>query len=107
VLWHVKRVSAFPEVGTQHVVVAGDVNERPTGESWKLLAGPLCDAYSAASWGGEFTSSAKNPYKRIDGIFVSPSIKVVSCGVPDHLPGIDVASDHRPVLATLQVPATE
>jgi endonuclease/exonuclease/phosphatase family metal-dependent hydrolase len=105
VLRHMERVSALPEVGTPHIVVAGDMNERPAGDCWQLLASRLCDCYPAAPWGGEFTSTAKNPYKRIDGIFVSSPIKVVSCGVPEHLPGLDVASDHRPVLATLRVQA--
>jgi endonuclease/exonuclease/phosphatase family metal-dependent hydrolase len=107
VLGHLDRVASLPGVGTPHVIVAGDINERPTGESWQALATRFRDAYSAAPWGGEFTSNAKHPYKRIDGIFVSDQIEVVRCGVPEHLPGLDVASDHRPVLATVRVPAQQ
>jgi endonuclease/exonuclease/phosphatase family metal-dependent hydrolase len=107
VLQQVDRVASLPDVGTPHVIVAGDVNERPTGGSWQAIATRFRDAYSAAPWGGEFTSSAKHPYKRIDGIFVSDQVEVVRCGVPEQLPGLDVASDHRPVLATVRVPAQQ
>jgi endonuclease/exonuclease/phosphatase family metal-dependent hydrolase len=107
VLGHVRRVASLPGVGTRHVIVAGDINERPTGESWQALATRFRDAYPAAPSGGEFTSSAKHPYKRIDGIFVSDQIEVIRCGVPEHLPGLDIASDHRPVLATVRVPAQQ
>jgi endonuclease/exonuclease/phosphatase family metal-dependent hydrolase len=107
VLGHLDRVASLPGVGTPHVIVAGDINERPTGESWRALATRFSDAYPAAPWGGEFTSSAKHPYKRIDGIFVSDQIEVVRCGVPEQLPGLDAASDHRPVLATVRVPAQQ
>jgi endonuclease/exonuclease/phosphatase family metal-dependent hydrolase len=41
--------------------------------------------------------------RRIDGIFADPAITVLSCGVPD-TPGIETASDHRPVLAVLRLP---
>jgi endonuclease/exonuclease/phosphatase family metal-dependent hydrolase len=105
VLGHLDRVASLPAVGSPHVIVAGDINERPTGESWRALATRFHDAYPVAPWGGEFTSNAKHPYKRIDGIFVSDQTEVVRCGVPEHLPGLDVASDHRPVLATVRVPA--
>ena len=50
------------------------------------------------------TFSATRPRRRIDGIFVSPAIKVLSCGVPespDLLVDYRRASDHRPVLAEL------
>jgi endonuclease/exonuclease/phosphatase family metal-dependent hydrolase len=107
VLGHVERVAALPRIGTEHLVVAGDINERPTGESWQRLATRLRDAFVAAPWGGEFTSNAKNPHKRIDGIFVSDEVEVVRCGVPTDLLGLDVASDHRPVLATLRVPVRD
>jgi endonuclease/exonuclease/phosphatase family metal-dependent hydrolase len=107
VLHHFEQASTLPEIGTPHIVVAGDINERPMGESWQLLVSRLGDAYLAAPWGGEFTSTARRPYKRIDGIFVSSPIKVISCGVPEQIPGLEDASDHRPVLATLRVPARD
>ncbi len=87
------------------VVVAGDINEEPTGQAWRLLAGRYTDAYAAAPDGEAATSSALEPTRRIDGVFVDPAIEVTGCGVPD-VPGITRASDHRPVLAVLRLPAS-
>jgi endonuclease/exonuclease/phosphatase family metal-dependent hydrolase len=86
-------------------ILAGDVNEEPVGAAWRLLASRHVDAYAAAPNGGEHTYSATNPVKRIDGIFVQPPISVVECGVPE-VEGIERASDHRPVLAVVDVPDT-
>jgi endonuclease/exonuclease/phosphatase family metal-dependent hydrolase len=84
------------------IVLAGDVNETPDRACWKALAGQLVDAYAVAPDGDGNTYSGARPYKRIDGIFVDPSVKVISCGVPD-VPGVAQASDHRPVLAELAI----
>lgn len=88
------------------VVLAGDINEEPSQPSWQALAGRYRDAYAHAASGGEHTYSATAPVRRIDGIFVDPGIEVVECGVPD-VPGIERASDHRPVLAVLRVPSLD
>lgn len=95
--------------GVPHTVAAGDINERPGGRSWRRLAGELQDAYAVRPWGGEYTSTARNPHQRIDGVFAGPGIEVLGCGVPVGLPGVtgadlEAASDHRPVLAALRVP---
>lgn len=105
VLGHIHRLDA------PSLVLAGDVNESPTGPSWQTLSKALTDAYAAAPWDGEFTMSAVRPTRRIDGIFVSPTVEVVRCGVPEHLPGVRAsdlvrATDHRPVLADLLIPTT-
>lgn len=85
-------------------VLAGDVNEEPNAAAWQSLAASCRDAYAAAPTGGESTYSAADPARRIDGVFVERGIEIVSCGVPD-VPGIERASDHRPVLAVLRLPA--
>lgn len=85
------------------VIVAGDINEGPDGPAWCALAQIYPDAYAAAPTGEANTYSATEPVRRIDGIFVDRAITVRSCGVPD-VPGVDRASDHRPVLAVLQLP---
>lgn len=84
------------------VVIAGDINEQPGGDTWNLLSAKLQDAYATAPAGGELTFSAANPRRRIDGVFADPAIEVLSCGVPDD-PGnvFAQASDHRPLLAEL------
>jgi len=85
------------------LILAGDINEEPHAPAWRALAERYTDAYAVAASGGEFTYSAVDPVRRIDGIFVDPSIEVVSCGVPD-VPGIERASDHRPLLAVVRLP---
>jgi len=83
------------------VVLAGDVNEDPDDPAFGLLAGELADAYATAPDGDGLTSTAKHPRRRIDAIFVDRRVEVVRCGVPD-VPGIEDASDHRPLLAVLR-----
>jgi endonuclease/exonuclease/phosphatase family metal-dependent hydrolase len=85
------------------VVVAGDVNERARdGRVWAELATGLQDAYAVAPDGPSETYSARNPHKRIDGIFVDKRIQIVSCRAVHDVDGLDVASDHLPVLAVLR-----
>ncbi|MEV6418963.1 endonuclease/exonuclease/phosphatase family protein [Streptomyces sp. NPDC051662] len=94
-----------------HSIVAGDLNDLPTGRSFRLLAGELQDCRTVAPWGDEYTSPAEHPRRRIDAIFATPGIDVLGCGVPRDLPGLDradlrAATDHLPVLAALRVPAS-
>lgn len=84
------------------VVLAGDVNETPVDPAWRLLAADLQDAYAVAPDGDGATHSAARPARRIDGVFVDRRLRVVSCGVPD-VRGLADASDHRPVLAVIDV----
>ncbi|MFE1318504.1 endonuclease/exonuclease/phosphatase family protein [Kitasatospora phosalacinea] len=93
-------------------VIAGDFNEPPEGPGWRALAAELTDAHAAAPWGGTYTSVPKEPYQRIDGVFTTPDVEVLGCGVPYPLPGVSeadlrAATDHLPVLATLRIPAPE
>jgi endonuclease/exonuclease/phosphatase family metal-dependent hydrolase len=85
------------------VVLAGDVNEEPGDPVWQVITARLTDACAVAPTSDTFTFSAKNPRKTIDGVFVASSITVLSCGVPD-VPGLEQATDHRPVLADLRLP---
>ena len=85
-------------------MLAGDINEEPGEPAWQALAARYRDAYAESPRGGEHTFSAMAPVRRIDGVFVDPSIEVLECGVPD-LPGVERASDHRPVLAVLRAPS--
>jgi endonuclease/exonuclease/phosphatase family metal-dependent hydrolase len=95
-------------LGTPAAVVAGDLNDRPDGRTFRLLAGELTDAWAAAPEGGEYTSTAQTPYQRIDAVLCTSAVEVVGCGVPHALPGVNAedlrcATDHLPVLATLEV----
>lgn len=100
---HVDEIVARTSACGAPVILAGDINEEPNGSAWRALASSYPDAYTLAPSGGEYTYSATDPVRRIDGIFVDAAIKVLSCGVPD-VPGIERASDHRPVLAVVELP---
>lgn len=108
-LWDALGTPAAP------LVVAGDVNERPSGAVWKQLADRLRDAYVVAPDGPAETYSSRRPHKRIDGVFVDPAIEVVGCHAVHSVDGLDsagepgvdaatlaAASDHLPVLAVLR-----
>ncbi|MBV9292186.1 MAG: endonuclease/exonuclease/phosphatase family protein [Frankiales bacterium] len=117
-LWHALDVD---ETGGRSVadapalVVAGDVNERPSGAVWSALGERLQDAYVVAPDGPGDTYSSRRPHKRIDGVFADRRIEVVSCtavhggGEVSSGEGVDAellarASDHLPVLAVLRQP---
>jgi endonuclease/exonuclease/phosphatase family metal-dependent hydrolase len=87
-------------------ILAGDINEPPGGAAWTLLARPFPDAHAIAPTGDAATFSAACPLRRIDGVFADPGIHVIGCGVPVE-PGrvgdYALATDHRPVLAELDL----
>ncbi|SDK06474.1 endonuclease/exonuclease/phosphatase family protein [Streptomyces indicus] len=96
-------------MGVEHTVAGGDLNDRPDGRTFKLLAGALQDCWAVKPWGGEYSSEAATPRQRIDAIFASRGIEVLGCGVPVGHAGITetdlrAATDHLPVLAALRVP---
>jgi endonuclease/exonuclease/phosphatase family metal-dependent hydrolase len=95
---HLARPYAAP------IVLGGDVNEEPGGETWAVLTARLRDGYAVAPAGPGATFPATQPRRRIDAVFVDPRIEVVAVCVPDP-PEVAVASDHRPLLAVLRLPS--
>ncbi|MFJ4712221.1 endonuclease/exonuclease/phosphatase family protein [Streptomyces sp. NPDC088785] len=95
------------ELGTEHAVVGGDLNERPDGRTFRRLAATLQDCWAKAPWGGEYTSTPADPHQRIDAILATEGLEVLGCGVPDFLDTDELraATDHLPVLAALRIPA--
>lgn len=95
-------------LGVEHAVVAGDLNDVPSGRSFRRLAGRYQDCWEMKPQGGEYTFPAHDPRRRLDAVFATDGIEVLGCGVPDGLPEADLraATDHLPVLAALRVPAT-
>ena len=83
-------------------IVAGDVNDQPGSAVWSALTTRRLDAFAIAGTGSPFTSSARDPRRRIDAIFVDPRITVTGARVLDQ-PDAIAASDHRPVLAELEL----
>jgi endonuclease/exonuclease/phosphatase family metal-dependent hydrolase len=83
------------------LVLAGDVNEGPVGPVFRQLATRFQDCFAVAGSGDGATSPATEPVRRIDAIFADPAVTVVSCEAVN-TPGVERASDHRPVLAVLR-----
>ena len=80
------------------VVVGVDVNETSTGLAWRTIANDLVDAAEATGQADVPTFSTSAPRRRIDAIFVQPSLSVIDYGVVD-TPQTRVASDHFPIYA--------
>ncbi|MGW2568316.1 endonuclease/exonuclease/phosphatase family protein [Streptomyces sp. NPDC001537] len=97
-------------LGVEHAIAGGDLNEPPTGRTFRRLADGLQDCWATAPWGSEYTWTPADPFQRIDAIFATKGIEVLGCGVPLGHPGVtetdlNRATDHLPVLAALRVPA--
>ncbi|MFI5802855.1 endonuclease/exonuclease/phosphatase family protein [Streptomyces sp. NPDC051561] len=104
-----EQVEVMRAAGVRHVVAGGDLNDRPDGRAFRLLAGELQDCWAVRPWGGEFTSVPERPFQRIDAVFATGGVEVLGCGVPQGLGKADVraATDHLPVLAAVRVPAAD
>jgi endonuclease/exonuclease/phosphatase family metal-dependent hydrolase len=83
------------------VVVAGDLNERPDGPSWTALRAAGFVDVGDRSWR---TFPSDLPEKRLDALLVRGEARVLSHGDPGVDPDLLArASDHRPVLAVLEL----
>ncbi|ARQ72573.1 endonuclease [Streptomyces marincola] len=104
------RLAALSARGGPAGIVAGDLNEVPGGGAFRLLTGPLRDAWREAPEGGGDTFPSRRPARRIDAVLCTPAVRVLGCGVPARPPGtgpgdLARATDHLPLLARLSVPA--
>ncbi len=84
------------------LIVAGDFNDEPTGQTYAIMRAALADAWVAgrnASVNG-FTFPADEPVKRIDYIFYrgSDRLRIGRAWVVETL-----ASDHRPVVVEFEL----
>lgn len=77
-------------------VVMGDFNAPPDAEELQPLYAGFRDAWASTGQSGGETFPADEPVRRIDGILVTPDVRVDSAGVP-----VSTASDHLPVWADL------
>lgn len=83
------------------LIVVGDFNDTPAGETYKLTRSLFNDAWAVVRPGDEgFSYPADKPTKRIDYIFtrISDGIKTKRAWVVNTL-----ASDHVPVVADLEI----
>jgi len=83
-------------------IVLGDMNAGPDTAEIRTLTAVLVDAWAAAGDGPGYTFEARRPFARIDQVLVSPGVTPVAAEVVDTR-----ASDHRPVVADLEVPDHE
>jgi endonuclease/exonuclease/phosphatase family metal-dependent hydrolase len=79
-------------------IVAGDLNARPTQDAPRILAEHLHDVWPPALGEGS-TYPAGSPSARIDYLFVTAGVEVVDARVI-----ASSVSDHRPVVAELEIP---
>lgn len=84
------------------VVVMGDFNDRPISVVHRHLRRHFTDAFTAAGrrWGPTFKAGLLP--LRLDHIYLSDRIRVVDCRVRNDELAL-VASDHRPVIASVEV----
>jgi endonuclease/exonuclease/phosphatase family metal-dependent hydrolase len=89
-------------------VLVGDLNATPQAGSIKALTdGGFLDAWPAAAPAGEpgFTYPANAPRRRIDYVMTSGGLVIAEVSVPDDLgAAMSGLSDHRPLLAQLELP---
>jgi endonuclease/exonuclease/phosphatase family metal-dependent hydrolase len=98
------RILAQDRPGARQLLL-GDLNAEPAAPELAPLWQSLRDAWEQApdASGAGLTYPAATPTKRIDYVTASPNIAIVSAVAPaDDLARI--ASDHRPVVATVQIP---
>lgn len=81
-------------------ILLGDLNARPDAEELDTLFARFNDAWRLRGAGDGYTFPADAPDRRIDYILVSDDIGVDSVAVLE-----STASDHRPIVAELTIPA--
>jgi endonuclease/exonuclease/phosphatase family metal-dependent hydrolase len=92
-------------IGGQHgaFVLGIDVNDGPEDAAARWIGERLYDAFAVAGEGSGSTFPALVPTNRIDYLFAGQGVRVMRCWVA----GSDAAaraSDHRPIMADLEVP---
>ena len=100
-LYEARRVLAVAERLRGPVVVGGDLNEPANGPTWDLFRRA---GFADAGSGQWRTFPAEDPRRRIDALLVRGHVLVLGRGDPGVDPGLlAAASDHRPVLAELEI----
>jgi endonuclease/exonuclease/phosphatase family metal-dependent hydrolase len=103
--FHHARLVADHVAGVDGPLIVGvDVNEGPEGPTTRWLSERLFDAGVQPGGDARPTLPAWDPTVRIDYLFVNEAAPVVRSWVPTS-PAASVASDHRPVLAEVNLSA--
>lgn len=109
-------LARFPDPGTARFVIAGDFNDGPTSRPVRAMlargATPIARLVPVADSRGETWTHryrAADSYTRVDHFMVSaglyPAVPAAGARIVDG-PGGREASDHRPVVLTLEFPPT-
>jgi endonuclease/exonuclease/phosphatase family metal-dependent hydrolase len=99
---HAQRaVAVLRAGGAEQLFAAGDLNERPGRSAWTWLEQ---QGMRDLGPGSGPTFPARRPDRRIDGAFATSGVEVLDYRVVD-APGVERASDHRPVLICVRVPS--
>ncbi|WP_183353094.1 endonuclease/exonuclease/phosphatase family protein [Geomonas silvestris] len=86
------------------VVVCGDFNALPRSAAYRCLTRRLRDAQCALKGSRpQGTFPVRLPLMRIDHLFISPGVQVSKVAVP-RTPLTRLASDHLPLVVTLELP---
>ncbi|MFA5785371.1 MAG: endonuclease/exonuclease/phosphatase family protein [Actinomycetota bacterium] len=101
-LGHVRELLGAIRTLGMPAIVAGDWNEGPMGVAAGATSEVLADTFGLVGAGKGFTYPNPEPSSRIDYVFASAPLRVEACFVPDSLEA-SAASDHRPVVADLEV----
>ena len=96
--FHAERVLAIVDRYDGPSIVGGDLNARPAQDAAVVLGERLRDVWESAIGGGR-TYPATAPTARIDYVFVTGQIEVADADVIQ-----TEVSDHRPVVADLELP---
>lgn len=97
---HTEELFADPQVPHDLPwIVGGDLNDTPGGPVADVMTQHLVDVGGPA-----FTSPAVGPVKRIDFIYASKTLAVTPKPVDAELSDLEHATDHRPVVVTVELP---
>lgn len=86
------------------LILGLDLNEGPESPAARWIGERVFDAAIQAAQGSRETFPARGPIVRIDYLFVNQFVSVSRCWVPESQAARD-ASDHRPVMAEVEVGA--
>jgi len=100
---HARELVGLVERAELPVIVGGDLNERPDGRAFSMLADRLWDAWLLGGDAAGETFPAAGATARIDALFVSEGVRVERALVPAY-EEVRSASDHLPVVAELTLP---
>jgi endonuclease/exonuclease/phosphatase family metal-dependent hydrolase len=87
------------------VVLGADLNEGSEGDAARWISQRLYDAFTARPEGDGATFPAAAPTARIDYVFAGEGLRIRRCFVPGE-EAVRRGSDHRPVVAELELEAS-